>query len=346
MKLSYLIYNIFLLFLFIIYSPVLLYKVVIRGKYREGIKERFGFLPLEKIKRVQDEPVIWVHAVSVGETVAASPVVKEIKRKYPAYKIVFSTVTDTGQEMARKIVKEADLIIYFPLDFSWIVKRVLRKIKPELIVLTETELWPAFINSAKKNGAQVMLVNGRISDSSFKYYHYLGPILKDMLANIDFFSMQSEQDLEYILKLGADPDKCANLGNTKFDQVYAQPDQTRKEKIYQEFKINKNAPVLVAGSTHPGEEEQLLSVYQKLQSQFSDLVMILAPRHIKRSAQIRNIFKKAGIRTVLRTEIARRKPAADKVILLDTIGELAGIYSVADLVFVGGSLIERVDTIF
>ena len=199
----------------------------------------------------------------------------------------------------------------------------------------------SFINSAVKNGAEVMLVNGRISDSSFKYYHYLGPILKDMLANIDFFSMQSEQDLEYILKLGADPDKCANLGNTKFDQVYAQPDQTRKEKIYQEFKINKKAPVLVAGSTHPGEEEQLLSVYQKLQSQFADLVMILAPRHIKRSAQIRNIFKKAGIRTVLRTEISRRKPAADKVILLDTIGELAGIYSVADLVFVGGSLIEK-----
>ncbi|MCK8816322.1 3-deoxy-D-manno-octulosonic acid transferase [Natroniella sulfidigena] len=341
MKLIYIIYDILLLILFMLYLPVLLYKMIVKGKYREGILERFGFLAAEKIEQFEGQPTIWVHAVSVGETVAASAVVTEVKERYPEHKILFSTVTDTGQGMARQIVKEADETIYFPLDFSWVVGRALSKINPEVVILTETELWPNFIRLAKENEAKIMLANGRISDSSFAGYKYLGPILKDMLANVDLFSMQSEQDLEYIQSLGAEQTKVYNNGNTKFDQDYAQPDSSKEEELYQVFKLNKEQPILVVGSTHPNEEEQLLPLYQKLKDEFPELVMILAPRHIKRASEVESLYQQAGIKTVLRTEIETRDPSQDSVIILDTIGELAQIYGIADLVFVGGSLIEK-----
>ncbi|WP_408955126.1 3-deoxy-D-manno-octulosonic acid transferase [Natroniella sp. ANB-PHB2] len=341
MKLTYIIYDILFLVLFILYLPVLLYKMIVKGKYREGILERFGFLAAEKVEHFREQPTIWVHAVSVGETVAASAVVTEIRKRYPEYKILFSTVTDTGQGMARQIVAEADETIYFPLDFSWVVSRVLKQVDPEVVILTETELWPNFIRLAKDNGAKIMLANGRISDSSFAGYKYLGPILKDMLTKVDLFSMQSQQDLEYIQGLGAEQAKVYNNGNTKFDQDYAQPDSSKEDELYQEFKLNKEEPILVVGSTHPNEEEQLLPLYQKLKEEFADLVMILAPRHIKRAEEIKRLYQKEGIKTVLRTAIEVRNPNQDSVIILDTIGELAQVYGIADLVFVGGSLIEK-----
>jgi len=336
----YLLYDLLLSVVFILYLPIVLYKMIFKGKYRVGLKERLGYLP-KSLNYLQDEDVIWIHAVSVGETVAASSVVTEIKKRFPEHKILFSTVTDTGQEMAHKIIEEADEIIYFPLDFSWIIKRVLRLIKPELIVITETELWPNLIRYAKELGSKVMLVNGRISDDSAKKYKYLGPIMKDMLDNIDFLSMQSEQDVDYITDLGADKEKVINNGNTKFDQTYAEPDSEVEERIYDEFKIDSDQPVLVIGSTHPNEEEQLIPVYKELKAEFEDLVMILAPRHIKRADEIEGLYQEAGIDMVRRIEIEERNPKLESVILLNTIGELAQIYGIADLVFIGGSLIER-----
>ncbi|KXS45915.1 MAG: 3-deoxy-D-manno-octulosonic-acid transferase [Candidatus Frackibacter sp. T328-2] len=336
----YLLYDLVLIGAFILFLPVLIYKMIFKGKYRVGLKERLGYLP-KSLHYLRDEDLIWIHAVSVGETVAASSVVTEIKERFPEHKILFSTVTDTGQEMAHKIVEEADEIIYFPLDFSWVIKRVLRLLKPDLIVITETELWPNLIRYAKELGSKVMLVNGRISDDSAKKYKYLGPIMKDMLDNIDFLSMQSEQDVDYITDLGADKEKVINNGNTKFDQTYAEPDSEAEERIYDEFKIDSDQPILVVGSTHPNEEEQLIPVYKELKAEFEDLVMILAPRHIKRVDEIEDLYQEAGIDLVRRTEIETRNPKEESVILLNTIGELAQIYGIADLVFIGGSLIKK-----
>ncbi len=336
----YFFYNCLLLILLIIYMPVVLYRMF-QGKYVQGFKQRLGFLEEEIIEKFSDKPTIWIHAVSVGEAVAAGPIVTEFKKQNPKYKILFSTVTDTGQKMASKIVTEADEIIYFPLDFTPVVNRVLNDINPELVILTETELWPNFIRLATRKGIKTMLVNGRISDTSAKKYKYLGPFMKDMMDNIDILSMQSELDMKYALDLGAPPAKVYNTGNTKFDQDYGMVNKKEREKLYKEFKIKKEQPVLIAGSTHADEEEQLLSVYERLKVKYSELIMILVPRHIERSDSISSLYNDAGIDTVKYSSLEDREYGYDQVIIIDSIGLLARIYALADLVFIGGSLVDN-----
>ncbi|MFW6278755.1 MAG: 3-deoxy-D-manno-octulosonic acid transferase [Bacillota bacterium] len=332
----YLIYNLLLFVFVVLYSPVICYKLF-KGEYRKNIKQRLGFLGPEVTEDLSDKDIIWVHAVSVGETVAAEPVVGELKERFDC-QIVFSTVTETGQKMARKIIP-ADKIIYFPLDFSFAVKKALQAINPRAVVIMETELWPNFIKTAARQGRKIMLANGRISDKSFQRYHYLGSLLKDMLANIDVLSMQSERDKTHIIELGADENKVYNNGNTKFDREIKPQEEWSKDEIYKEFKLSLQQPVLIAGSTHPNEEEQLIPVFQELKSKFGELVMIIAPRHINRIEEIEKLYHNEGIRTVKRTALQSRTD--QPVILLDTIGELSSLYVAADLVFVGGSLIEK-----
>jgi len=310
------------------------------GKYRQGFKQRLGFLEQDIINKFADKPTIWIHAVSVGETVAAGPIVKELKKENPEYRILFSTVTDTGHEMAKKIISEADELIYFPLDFSPIVNRVLNKIQPELVILTETELWPNFIRLAARKNIRIMLVNGRISDDSAKKYKYLGPFMKDMFKNIDILSMQSWQDKEYVLNLGAPPAKVYNTGNTKFDQDYGTVDEEEREELYRKLRIKKTQPVLVAGSTHDNEEEQLLFVYRKLKKKYPQLAMIIAPRHIERSNSICSLYRNSGIDIIKYTSIEHRNYNDDQVIIIDVIGFLAQLYAIADLIFIGGSLTD------
>jgi 3-deoxy-D-manno-octulosonic-acid transferase len=326
-----------LVIILIFLIPFLIIQIL-KGKYREGFAQRLGFIPEDILKKLKGKKIIWVHAVSVGETVAASPVVKKIKEAYPDYSILFSTVTDTGQEMARKIIEDADAYIYFPLDLSFMVGRVLRLINPLLIIIMETELWPNFIRKASKSGAKIVYANGRISDQSVGRYKYLGPFLEDMLKRIDLFCMQSEQDLSYILKLGADPAKVHNTGNTKLDQDYTGISPEEKNSYLEEFKIRDEDKVLVVGSTHANEEEQFASIYKELKDEFEDFIMILAPRHITRIDEIEEMFHQAGIKTIRRTGVRKRKD--EPVILVDTIGELGKLYSLGDLAFVGGSLVE------
>ncbi|MBM7622947.1 3-deoxy-D-manno-octulosonic acid transferase [Sporohalobacter salinus] len=334
----YLIYNLLLILILLLFTPVLLYKTLIKGRYREGFGERLGFLP-SKIRRWQKEDIIWIHAASVGETVAASSLVSELSAEYPECKILFSTITDTGRNMARKSIDQADAIIYFPLDFPWIVNRVLEKIKPELIIMIETELWPNFLKTAKKFDCKTMVASGRISDSSLKSYKYFKPLLKRVLDNIDIFSMQSAQDVDHILELGAKEERVYNNGNIKFDQDYAEGNLELRNELYDKFKLSPKQPIVVMGSTHDDEEKQLIAVYKHLKDEFPELVMILAPRYIKRKEEIETLYQQEGINVVRRTEIEQREQ--ESVILLDTIGELAQIYSIADLVFIGGSLIKR-----
>ena len=333
----YILYNILLFILLIVYIPVILYKKI-KGSFNKDIKERLGFPDSKKLPETDNRKVIWVHAVSVGETAAAEPVVSLLKEKHPEYNIVFSTVTETGQNMARQIINY-DSLIYFPLDFSFSVHSSLQKINPDLVVIMETELWPNFIHRAHRQDSKIILVNGRISDQSYKRYKYLGPFLSDMLDKIDIFSMQSPRDVEYITRLGADADRVANSGNTKFDRKYEKCDSEQKKELYSEFKISPDQPVWVVGSTHPDEEKQLLPVYKKVKSEFPNLIMILAPRHIRRIDEIERLYQNQGLPVIKRSEIEERNK--QQVILLDTIGELAQIYALGDLTFVGGSLVEK-----
>ncbi len=336
----YLIYNLILLVFSILYIPYLFIKKT-TGSYQKNIKQRFGIIS-EEIKNIfKDQPTIWIHAVSVGETVAASSLVKEIKEKLPRHKILFSTVTTTGQEMAHKIIDDADEIIYFPLDLNFAVKNAIKTINPNLIVIMETELWPNFIKQADKNNNKIMFANARISDSSYKSYKYLGPLLRDMITKVDLFDMQSQEDAERIIDLGADKNKVFSSGNTKFDQTYAEINNSEVEKYYELFKIKKEQPIFVAGSTHDDEENHLLDVFKNLKEKYNDLVFILAPRDVDRDEEITNIFESEGIKTVKRSSIEKRSTENHKVIILNTIGELAKIYSIADLVFVGGSMMGK-----
>ena len=340
-KIIYLIYNFILMLVTLIYTPVLIYKIIFGDKEWRGLKERFGWLPEVIQSTFKDQPTIWIHGASVGETGAASPLVTELRSEFPKHKFLFSTMTATGQGMAKKVIAEADQFIYFPLDLPQVVKRVFYQINPDLVVIMETELWPNFIKEAHKNGAEIMIASGRISDQSIQQYRYLGPILDDVLAKVDYFSMQSELDRERIIELGASADKVDNNGNTKFDQEYGTTSQAAKDELYSEYKLDLKQAIIVLGSTHDNEEEQLLSLYTDLKEKWPDLVLIVAPRYVERADELEELYREQGIEVIKRSEIEKRDPDRESVIIVDTIGELAQLYGLADLVFVGGSLIER-----
>jgi 3-deoxy-D-manno-octulosonic-acid transferase len=336
----YIIYNLLLFIILVLYSPILIYKKITNSN-KKNIKEMFGFYSKNIKELAKNNKVIWIHAVSVGETVAASPVVKELKKELPEYKIIFSTTTYTGQNMAHKIINDADAIVYFPFDLPFAVKRALKTINPELIMIIETELWPNFIKIAKNKGHKIIYANGRISDSSFKKYKYLGSILPKMLNNIDCLAMQSEQDKERVIELGANAEKVLNLGNTKFDQNYSSISESKKEYYRNKFKINEDNLVFIAGSTHDDEEKHLIQIYKDLKKNFPSLYFIAAPRDIERAAEIERLFHKNNIDSIKKSELKNQSPDKIDALILNTIGELAQIYSIADLVFVGGSMMGK-----
>ena len=339
-KIAYFLYNLIAILVTILAIPLLIYKIVFGDEEWRGLKERLAFYPQVIKKNFSQEPTVWIHAASVGETGAASPVVTELKKELPEHNFLFSTMSATGQEMATKIVSAVDEFIYFPIDCPLVIRRAFKQIKPDLIVIMETELWPNFIKEADKNGAKIVVASGRISDESIDQYNYLGPILTDMLGRVDYFSMQSKLDKERIIDLGAPAKKVENNGNTKFDQDYGSTSQEAKEELYKEYKLDPAEPLIVLGSTHENEEEELLPLYQELKEQFPRLVMIIAPRYVERADELQELYEAEGIKTVKRSEIEERKPSQESVIIVDTIGELAQLYGLADLVFVGGSLID------
>lgn len=332
----YLIYNIIIFIIIILYFPVLIYKKL-KGGYSEGVKEKFSFIPEEKINFIKNKSVIWIQAASVGEVMAAEPLIKKLNNKYPEKEIVLSTMTDTGRETAKKN-NLVSTVIYFPFDFIWIVKKSLKMINPDLVILIETELWPNFIKEAKKINSKVMVSSGRISDNSIKTYKYLKPLLKKALTNVDYFSMQTEIDKKRIIDLGASSESVSVEGNVKFDREFDK--ESNEDEIRNEFKISKSQSVVVAGSTHDNEEKQLISVYNKLKEEYPDLVFLIAPRYIDRSKKIQKIYEDHDIKNRLRTEIDKRKNGED-LIIVNTLGELVNLYKIADLVFVGGSLMEK-----
>ncbi|HHW11594.1 MAG TPA: 3-deoxy-D-manno-octulosonic acid transferase [Firmicutes bacterium] len=332
----HLVYNLLLYLYFILALPLLLFKFL-TGKATQ-VKEQLGFLPRTLLHVLENQTVIWVHGVSVGETVAASPICAEIRKQFPHVKIVFSTVTTTGRTMAEKLIP-ADAFIYFPFDLPMVVKKVLTQIKPVLVVIMETELWPNLIKTANHMGIKVVLANGRISERSFRRYRLLGSYFRDMLRRMDALIMQSMQDVDYALALGAEKKRVYYFGNTKYDLKILPHAPGKEETFQKELQLGKVSPILVVGSTHDNEEELFISIYKRLKAEFPDLVMILAPRHPDRVKEIEPLYKKAGIPTVRRTELAHtRREAA--VIFIDTIGELLAAYRLADLVFVGGSLVK------
>jgi 3-deoxy-D-manno-octulosonic-acid transferase len=323
--------------------PYWLYQVLVRGKYRRGFAERIGRVPQRLTAPngrfgEQGKRTIWVHAVSLGEVLAVSGMVREMQRRFPQHRIFVSTTTDTGQELARKRFGEPN-VFYFPMDFAFAVRPYLRALRPELIVLAETEFWPNFLRLAHGSGARVAVVNARISDRSLPNYLRFRWALRRMLAHIDLFLAQTQEDSARLQSVGADAERVRVTGNLKFD-VNPSATQPFVETLRRSLAAEDAGPVLVCGSTVEDEEPPLLKAFENLRVGHPRAVMILAPRHPERFDEVAILIQQLAIPFVRRSRW-QGQPLAGGVLLVDSIGELAALYALADVAFVGGSLVSR-----
>lgn len=321
--------------------PVYLVRLVKEEGFGERFRQSFGLLPKDVLAQVADKNCIWLHAASVGEIVAASPIVKEIHKELPRIPILVSVVTVSGYAMAKRIIKEADGVIFFPLDLPWLSSSVVARIKPRVFLPVETELWPNFLKAARHNRIPVMMVNGRISDKSLKQYSFLGNILPQMLATVIKFCMQSAIDAEYILRLGADPKRVFVTGNTKYDQTYTDITLAEKDSLCQQLFRGQYHPVILAGSTHKGEEEYLFYAFKRVKEKYIDSKLIIAPREVLRADEIISLAGTHQLAAVRKTALVENSSFGHDVVVLDTIGELGKMYSIGDIIYVGGSLIPH-----
>lgn len=336
----YLTYNILSLFLLV---PVLvyhLYRSLSRGR-PPALAERFGRVPDRELALVGERPVIWLHAVSVGEAIAARPLLRALKARYPGHALVISTTTETGRSLALGF-PEKDLCIHFPFDFLPAVRRTLDAIRPELIIIMETEIWPNFTAEAHRRGIPLLLANGRISDRSFKGYLRFGWFFRHPLRRFSALCMQSGEDAQRITAIGAPPALVCVAGNLKYDIPCRPVSPEERGELRRTYAIPPALTVLTAGSTHPGEEELVIGSYGELLKSRGDLFLVLVPRHPERCGEVAALLEKSAIPYRRRSELERggMEPfAGGQVLLVDSVGELMGLYSLADLAFVGGSLV-------
>ncbi|MFQ5454918.1 MAG: 3-deoxy-D-manno-octulosonic acid transferase [Nitrospirota bacterium] len=335
----YLLYNLIIIISIPFLIPFLLIKLALQKKYRTGIKERIGLIPDEISIKTKGKMVFWVHAVSVGEVTAAIPLINAIKERYPHWVIIISTVTETGNSIARERFPEND-VIFFPLDIIFIVKSVIEKINPSLFIFMETEIWPNILYLLSRKNIPSILINGRISSRSFKRYNRIRPFLRKVLERITLFSMQSDRDVEHIVKLGADPEKAIRTGNIKYDQSITK-DIDDPNVLRKELNIGEGIDIIIAGSTHEGEEKEILRSYSHLLKKGHKIILIIAPRHLDRIEKIIDLTRIMDIRYIRKSQINRETPSISRgdIIILDTLGELSRYYQIAAIVFVGGSLV-------
>ncbi|MFA5145394.1 MAG: 3-deoxy-D-manno-octulosonic acid transferase [Candidatus Omnitrophota bacterium] len=331
----FIIYDLIFLALLLVYLPVYLLK----GKFHKDFWERLGFLP----KGLNAKGSIWVHAVSVGEVMAIRGLIEELRKIYPDKKFIISTVTVTGNKIARGIAKEGDFVTYLPLDLSFIVRRVIERARPALFIIAETEIWPSLITCLYKRNIPIITVNGRVSDASFRGYLSIKFLLKPILNKISLFCVQSERDAGRLTRLGVPEEKIRVTGNMKFDtQDY--PDGAQANADYRlKLGLAPEDKLLVAGSTHDGEEEEVLEVYKGLQKSFPHLKLLIAPRHPERSKAVAQVISKFGFRSafISSSPLTCSTCITDPVFVLDEVGKLVSFYAASDIVFVGGSLIKK-----
>ncbi len=335
-------YNLALLTALIASAPWWLWRMMTTHKYREGLKERLGEVPavLARIRSHGSDPVIWLHAVSVGEVLAVSRLVSELDWAFARHRLLVSTTTNTGQALARERFG-ASRVFYCPLDLPWAVHSYLHRLQPRMLILAETEFWPNLLSGCFHRNIPVAVVNARISDRSWPRYQMLKPLWKPLLGQLSAVLAQSEVDAERLLALGCAPDRVAVAGNLKFDVRIAE--ETDITKLLKMLSIDRR--LLVAGSTLDGEEEALLEAWPQLLARDPQFAMVLAPRHPERFSAVAALLARSGFPWVRRSDWPA-KPVyvleplkSGEIVLLDSIGELASVYSLASVAFVGGSLV-------
>lgn len=344
-------------FLLILFLPLallfLLRRLLGRPAYRAGILQRFGRFPRDFFNPLRGRRVIWIHAVSVGEVISSELFVRKLRERHPEAAIVFSTVTPTGQAAARQRLKGVDRFIYFPFDLPWVARSVVEKVSPSLFIFLETELWPNFLRALSKKEIPSILVNGRISDRGFRRYRRVRFFLRHVLQEVSLFLMQTEREADRIRALGAPPARVSATGNMKYDQAgNAIADFTaRIAELRAQVGLRPDDLLMIAGSTHEGEEAAVLEAYRIVAEGSERVRLLIAPRHPERLERVEALLAARGIPSVRKTALAKaagdgshsafrnsQTEIAPPVVLLDTLGELDRYYSLADLVFVGGSL--------
>jgi 3-deoxy-D-manno-octulosonic-acid transferase len=338
----YILYNLLLFFFSLGALPLFLVKVIFSRKKRKIFAQKLGFLPRETLERMKGEPRVWVHAVSLGEVGAVHPLFRELRKVYPGACLMLSTGTESGQKMARERVTEASGTFFFPWDYPGVVRKVIRRLRPDLFVIAETELWPNFLRILKAEGAKALLVNGRISDRSAGRYRRIRFFFTAVLDHFDAMSMIRVQDGERIIAMGANPIHVSVNGNCKFDQAAASADPRHQEEMKQVLGIGEQDRVWVAGSTHEGEEEIVLRTFRRLQESDPEMILLLVPRHVDRCERVERILERNGIQQwVRRSRLNGEGRKGARVVLWDTFGELFKIYSLGTFVFCGGSLVPK-----
>jgi 3-deoxy-D-manno-octulosonic-acid transferase len=354
----YFLYSIFLSLACLALLPYFLCQAFCNKKYLSNFRERLGDLP--EALQADGRPTIWIHAVSVGETLAAHPLVNALRERFPQHRLIFSTTTATGQAVARARISEADGFCYYPFDWRFSVRKALHTIRPNAIVLMESELWPNFLRECKVRQIPVVVANGRVSDRSFRRSQKFAFWFRRMTANMTRFLMQSEADAARIQALGATPEQTLVSGNIKYDIGQAKDAATMDAKaclIEADFALSR-APLIVAGSSCDGEEELILAAFTELRQKIEDVRLLIAPRHPERFDTVAKLLDSSRVKSVRRSAYAQQvetvgigslaslpssKNPAHKadVVLLDSIGELASLYRFASVVFVGGSLVPK-----
>jgi 3-deoxy-D-manno-octulosonic-acid transferase len=339
----YILYNTILFAAIFFILPYFLLKMVVAGKYRKSFIQKLGGRQKQILTNLGDGPRTWVHAVSVGEVTAAAPIVASLKMKRPELMIIFSTSTETGQQMARQLVKGADAFIYFPLDIPYVVRKIIRLAKPDVFVMVETELWPNFLKACKLNGVKTLMVNGRLSPRSYRKYRLTKCFWKRVLADLSAAGMIAEVDASRIKTIGMAKDRIEVLGNAKYDALAAMAAPVLQEEIARRINLQAGERFFVAGSTHQGEEEIVIRVYQQLLKRYADFKLIIVPRHVERTAAILELLQSAGLPDVITmTDMNNGKIRKnERIIVVDVIGELFKIYSLATIVYCGGSLVHK-----
>jgi 3-deoxy-D-manno-octulosonic-acid transferase len=336
----YFLYSVLALGLFIVVSPWVLYQAVRYRKYIGSLSQRMGYLPVSF--NMDAEPSIWIHAVSVGEVLSARPLAVDLRARYPRLRIFLSTTTMTGQAVARHSLPDLDAVFYFPFDLPIYVRRTLDLVRPRLFIMMETEIWPNLLRECRRRGIKTAIVNGRLSQRSYPRYRMIRGFMKRVLDDIDSFCVQSEESARRFIDLGANPGRITVTGSLKFDSLDLATHTIRsraRDRVLRYFRIPAARPVIVAGSTMKGEEALVLGAFRRVRSSAPTALLILAPRHAERFGDVEQMSRQEGFKTVRRSELPiDAEPRAD-VIILDSLGELATIYQLATVAFVGGSLV-------
>jgi 3-deoxy-D-manno-octulosonic-acid transferase len=335
----YFLYSLVTLLALVALSPYFVYQALRHNKYVGSVRQRLGYLPVSF--NLDGDESIWVHAVSVGEVLATRSLLADLRQRYPRLRIFLSTTTLAGQQLARRSVTDVDAVFYFPFDWGSSVRRTLDRVRPRLFVMIETEIWPNLLRECRRRQIATVLVNGRISYRSFPRYQLIRPFFRRVLADVDRFCVQGDEAARRLISLGADPARITITGSLKFDALEGMPTPGRgRERVLRFFRMSANRSVLVAGSTLKGEEEAVVRAFNRLRTAGSNPLLVMAARHPERFAEVERLCRQEGLSTVRRTELPiDAEPRADAVVL-DTIGELAEVYQIATIVFVGGSLVR------